>query len=339
MDTKNKDDGFLYLANGNCYMKGDEDEANEIGLFHANGEPANYQDFVDRYCTEPPSKWASQFSEYKGNVPQLMREAESPIQVFCSYSHSDIDFQRRLEKHLAALKRISAIELWYDNKITPGDNWRDGISENLEKADIILLLVSANFIASDYCYTVEMKRALELHESKQAISIPIIIKACDWEITPIGNLQALPTGSKPVVCWEHEDEAWTDVSKGIRKTIKSLTREKFFYTSSQQPIKDKRPTVFSQEKEKTVTFKMQFLRPNALEILKPLLISFLKTWPTWSFNIARIRGWGARQNGFEELTEFEPKLIKQALKELKSEKKVTVHYSKNTKTTLYKFLA
>ena len=129
------------------------------------------------------------------------------FQVFCSYSHEDKDFQDNLAKHLAALRRVGVIELWTDNEIRAGDRWSDKISENLEKADIILLLVSANFISSDYCFTVELKRALELHESKQAIAIPIIIKPCDWKITSLAELQALPENGRPVSSWSQQDEA------------------------------------------------------------------------------------------------------------------------------------
>ena len=111
-------------------------------------------------------------------------ENKQTFQVFCSYAHKDREYQDELARHLAALKRIGMIELWFDRDIYAGDEWKKEISENLEKADIVLLLVSANFIASEYCYEKEMKRTLELHKANQVVAIPIIIKSCDWTITP-----------------------------------------------------------------------------------------------------------------------------------------------------------
>lgn len=240
------------------------------------------------------------------------------FQVFCSYSHEDKDYQDSLAKHLAALRRVGVIELWYDKEIRAGDKWSDEISESLEKADIILLLVSANFISSDYCFTIELKRAIELHESRQATAIPIIIKPCDWHIiTSLAELQALPEKGRPVSSWSQQDEAWTDVSKGIRNTIEKLKLERI--EESRQPV------------------QIQKFRSLDTNFTKNLLFSFLKTWSRWSFNIARIQGWGARQPGYEEFSDFDTNSLKRALKELKDEGKIVSYTSSKTGNIMYKY--
>lgn len=238
-------------------------------------------------------------------------EKKQTFQVFCSYSHEDRDFQDSLAKHLAALKRIGQIELWYDREIHAGDKWAKEISENLEKADIVLLLVSANFIASEYCYAVEMKRALELHESDQATAVPIIIKPCDWTITPIGALQALPSGAKPVSSWKQPDEAWTDVSRGLRRTIEKLEQKRCALE-----------TVTRGKPGATRSIEIQNFRSLDVDDHMDLLLRFLGTWRKWSFTAERIRGWGARQPGFEELAGFDGGMLETVLKKLEHEGKI-----------------
>lgn len=145
-----------------------------------------------------------------------------PARLFYSYSHKDEDLRNELEEQLALLKRQGFISGWHDRRIVPGQEWAATINENLESADVILLLVSAAFLNSDYCYDKEMKRALERHETKQASVIPILIRAVDWSGAPFSKLQILPKDAKPVTSWPNRDEAWTDVAKGIRKAIEEL---------------------------------------------------------------------------------------------------------------------
>ena len=145
-----------------------------------------------------------------------------PARLFYSYSHKDEDLRNELEEQLALLKRQGLISGWHDRRIVPGQEWAAAIDENLESADVILLLVSAAFLNSDYCYDKEMTRALERHETKQARVIPILIRAVDWSEAPFSKLQILPKDAKPVTSWPNRDEAWTDVAKGIRKAIEDL---------------------------------------------------------------------------------------------------------------------
>lgn len=149
-------------------------------------------------------------------------QKQQPIRIFYSYSHKDERFLDKLQTHLALLKREALIEEWSDRKITAGREWEGAIDENLEAAHIILLLVSNYFIASDYCYDKEMRRAIEKHEERTACVIPIILRPSDWQTAPFGKLQALPKDAKPVNKWRNQDDAWVDIAKGIRKAIQSL---------------------------------------------------------------------------------------------------------------------
>jgi hypothetical protein len=122
--------------------------------------------------------------------------------------------------------RQGFIAPWHDRRIEPGANWVGAIDRNLEKADIILLLVSADFIASWYCYKKEMQRALERHHASQARVIPIILRPTDFKGAPFEELQALPKDAKPVTDWKNKDKAWTDVARGIRLVVESLRASK-----------------------------------------------------------------------------------------------------------------
>jgi internalin A len=149
-----------------------------------------------------------------------------PVELFYSYSHKDEELRNELETHLKILERTGVIHGWHDRKITAGEEWKGKIDENLEKADIILLLVSADFIASDYCYDIEMKRAMERYKAKEARVIPVIIRDVNWTKAPFAKLQALPKEAKAVIKWRNRDTAWLDVSKGIETVAGEILRQK-----------------------------------------------------------------------------------------------------------------
>lgn len=141
----------------------------------------------------------------------------APVEVFISYSHADEALCLDLIKHLSNLKRQGVISAWYDRQIEAGAEWSGEIEDHLNSADLILLLVSSDFIASDYCYGIEVRRALERHEAREARVIPIILRPCDWKDAPFSKLQALPTNAKPITKWDDRDEALLSVTQGIRK--------------------------------------------------------------------------------------------------------------------------
>jgi hypothetical protein len=139
--------------------------------------------------------------------------------IFLSYSHRDEALRAELDKHFALLKRQGLLDLWTDHRISPGDEINPAVSEALESADIVLLLVSADFIASDYCYGVEMQRAMERHGRSECVVIPVILRACDWKSAPFGKLKALPTDGRPVMKWPSLDEACEDVVRQVRTLL------------------------------------------------------------------------------------------------------------------------
>lgn len=137
--------------------------------------------------------------------------------VFFSYSHKDEALRDQLEAHLALLRNQGLIEAWYDRRILPGSEVDDSIFGKLESADIILLLVSSDFISSPYCYSREMTRAMERHDAGEARVIPVILRHCDWQTAPFGKLMAVPRDGKPVTSWTDMDEAFTDVTRQVRR--------------------------------------------------------------------------------------------------------------------------
>jgi hypothetical protein len=142
--------------------------------------------------------------------------------VFFSYSHKDEALRDELEKHLAMLRREGAISAWHDRRITAGEDFSNAINEELQKADVILLLVSSDFLSSEYCYSVEMRQALDRHERKEVVVIPIILRPCDWHSAPFGHLLALPSDGKPITKWTNLDEAFFEVAKGIRAALSKM---------------------------------------------------------------------------------------------------------------------
>ena len=144
--------------------------------------------------------------------------------LFFSYCHADEALRDRLEVHLSMMKHQGLIETWHDRGITAGSELDSAIKDNLETADVILLLVSADFIASWYCFSIEMKRALERHAEGSARVIPVILEPCDWHPAPFGKLLAVPKDGKAVTTWPNQAEAWADVTRQIRKAIEEMAR-------------------------------------------------------------------------------------------------------------------
>jgi hypothetical protein len=145
-----------------------------------------------------------------------------PIKVFYVYAEEDEALQKELEKHFYLLKREGLITGWHFRMISGGKEWKSEIDSHFENSKIILLLVSSDFLSSDYCYDIEMKKAMELHSSKKARVIPVILRPCDWHSAPFGKLQALPKYGNPINTWQNSDEAFLDVAQGIRQVLKEL---------------------------------------------------------------------------------------------------------------------
>ena len=120
------------------------------------------------------------------------------VEVFYSYARQDEKWQTELEKHLTNLKRQKLIVGWNMREISAGTDWEDEIHTHLNTAHLILLLISPDFLASDYCYSVEMTRAMERYEAEEAVVIPLFLRPVDYQGTPFEKLQGLPRNGKPL---------------------------------------------------------------------------------------------------------------------------------------------
>ncbi len=197
----------------------------------------------------------------------MAREHAFVPKLFISYTRKDKRVRDELIKHLSILERQEKITSWSDGEIRPGEAWADEIRIHLQTAHLILLLLSSDFLASDYCYSVEMVSALERHASGQARVIPIILRPVDWQKTPLSGLQALPTNGKPVVYWKVRDEAFLDIVRGIEKTIENWTLpgESMLLTeelSGAQPSTSSCSSFFPLEQQETL-FPSSMLRDTS----------------------------------------------------------------------------
>ena len=135
--------------------------------------------------------------------------------IFISYAHKDEDLKKELEKHLSELERQGIVTTWSDEQIRPGEELDSAIQKKLERADIILLLVSPDFLTSTYCREVETVKALEQRHTRGSITIPVILRPCDWHRAPFGRRKALPKDGKPVVKYPSRDDAFLEIAKAL----------------------------------------------------------------------------------------------------------------------------
>jgi uncharacterized protein YegL len=145
-----------------------------------------------------------------------------PVKIFFCYAHEDEPLLNKLKTHLRPLQRMGVIDIWHDRDISAGTKWEEEINKHLNEANMILLLVSPDFMDSDYCYGIEMQRALERDQRGEARVIPIILRPVHWQGTPIGKLQALPTNAKPVKSWPDLDDAFYDTVAGIQEAMEKI---------------------------------------------------------------------------------------------------------------------
>ncbi len=141
------------------------------------------------------------------------------MKIFLSYAHEDERYKEKLQVSLAVLKNKGLIEVWDDRQLMGGQEWDATIKKALDDADIVLLLVSPDFLASSYIFDVEVKLAMEEHRAKTVRVIPIIVRPCLWKETEFVQLQAFPKNAKPISSWNDEDEAFFDIAKNIEEIV------------------------------------------------------------------------------------------------------------------------
>lgn len=151
-----------------------------------------------------------------------MADKSGGVSIFVSYAHEDEGLKEELDKYLKVLKRSSKVQVWHDRELIAGQEWDETIMSELARANIILLLVSVDFNASDFIWDKELAAAMKRHEAGTAHVVPIILRKCDWSRMPYAKLQALPRDGRPVLDYPSRDDAFTEIAEGISKLVNSI---------------------------------------------------------------------------------------------------------------------
>src|SRR6266567_6508964 len=184
-----------------------------------------------------------------------------PLELFYSYAREDETLREQLNDHLTLLGKQGFISTWHDREISAGGLWEGEINAHLRSARIILLLVSRSFMASEYCYGIEMREALRREAVGEARVIPVILKPCDWESAPFGKFNVLPKDGKAVTVWTNREAELTEVVKGIRRVVNELNGKSDDSDNTASPATTatgrarKRAAGTRQERESTMTGK------------------------------------------------------------------------------------
>jgi GUN4-like/TIR domain len=189
--------------------------------------------------------------------------AAEAVKVFYSYSRKDQALREKLDQHLAPLKFGGQISTWHDLRLEPGSDWKKDIDNQLDTAHIILLLVSANFLSSEYCYSIELKRALERDARQEACVIPVILEPCDWkhDWIPFSKLTALPNHEKAITEWEHREAAFANVAQSIRVKVQSLIQ--------QRQAEVEQPRQLESERQQQAQLKQEAEKKRQQELANP----------------------------------------------------------------------
>lgn len=155
-----------------------------------------------------------------------MAPRNKPIKLFISYSHKNASDRERFEVHLAVPIRQGLVEVWHDRMIIAGADWGGTIDEHLNSADIIVFLVSADFVASAYVWDCELARALERHDRDEAVIVPIIVAPVYWKGAPFGRLKMLPPDARPISLWRNRDHAWSQTATAVCKLAEAVAAGK-----------------------------------------------------------------------------------------------------------------
>jgi hypothetical protein len=186
------------------------------------------------------------------------RHGTQMVSVFFSYSHRDEDYRNELETHLAILKRQGIISTWHDHRIGAGDDVDVDVSEHLEAAHIILLLVSPYFLESEYCYDREMKRALERHAAGEATVIPVIVHPCDWKNSAFGRLRATPPDGKPISKFPNMHDAYFAIVTDIRTAAEKRTSKALVDSPPAPTVPLSQPSIKPELRSSNLRVKKQF---------------------------------------------------------------------------------
>jgi hypothetical protein len=150
--------------------------------------------------------------------PALLQSTK--VKLVYSYAREDEKLRDKLQVRLEPLQQEGKLDQWYDRHTLAGTPWHEMIQKRMREADIIVLLISDDFMASKYVQDHELPLALERHESGEALVIPVLVRPTSfWEHSMLAKIEALPRDGKPVTTWENEDEAWSDVARGLKNAV------------------------------------------------------------------------------------------------------------------------
>jgi len=261
---------------------------------------------------------------FKDIIEYWTSNSKERVKIFFSYAHEDREYLNEFKDYIKIFERNELVEQWDDNELVVGEKWDSKIKDKIYSADIVIFLLSASSLASDYIYNHELKIAFELNEMDEVYVIPIIIKDCLWNMTEFSEFQILPLEGKAVNSWRLKEEAWTSVARGLKKAIDNII------VAKQESVKDiELENVESSLQTKDILFDEKDLNENKNH---KVLLKFLKTYSRWWFNIPRIINWGSERNGFSELKNFTNDELKIMLQELEEDKKVKSKKSAKSKS-------
>lgn len=200
-------------------------DCNYIFIPSANERLLTYQ-----YCINTDNEKMANLTEKKRQRKSILKllngkeeeKMNNSVKVFLSYCHADEEYKNKLDAHLAPLKRNNKIEAWNDRKLVAGSVFDAEIKKHLNEDDIIILLISSDFINSDYCYEIELQKALERMKNNDAKLLAVIIRPCLWQETPLKDIQVLPKDGVPISKYPNEDDGYLFVVKSIKEIIDTL---------------------------------------------------------------------------------------------------------------------
>ena len=155
---------------------------------------------------------------------ELATGTEPGTSVFVSYAHEDAAYLTEFKKHAVMLKRSGLVSMWHDAFIPPGGNIDTSVQSKLQSSNVIVLLVSSDFLDSFWCYDIELDNALDRRARGEAAVIPVILRPCNWPETPLKNIRVLPREARPISLWEDRDSAWLDVVEQLTGYVREMVR-------------------------------------------------------------------------------------------------------------------
>jgi hypothetical protein len=167
----------------------------------------------------------SQEAPPQEQVQQTQEPASDSRKIFISFAHEDEAYLGRFLKHLAPLRRLEKVEVWSARDVLPGEEWEKVILENLSTSNIMVLLISADYLANDWIWDNELAIALRRYQEGSAEVVPVILRPCDWQSTPLNSLPVLPSEARPVTSWQDENDAWVEVVSAIRQILSGMNNK------------------------------------------------------------------------------------------------------------------